>query len=78
MSYLDLSAAELDTLEALAVHEKSASAAEARQISEQTLKNQLSSAYRKLGVRSRTGAFRRLGWLRPNRSHQRRMALVRP
>jgi DNA-binding CsgD family transcriptional regulator len=73
----ELSAAEIRSLEAVAEHDNSTTAAQARGVSPQTLKNELSSAYRKLGVRSRTGAFRRLGWLRPRANpmalHQGRM-----
>lgn len=58
-----LSPAELTSLRAVAVHERADEAAQSRGVSTQTLKNELSSAYRKLGVRSRTGAFRQLGWL---------------
>lgn len=66
-----LSPAEFHTLVALAENDSTAGAAEARELSEQTIKNELTSAYRKLGVRSRTGAFRRLGWLRaPVARHQ--------
>jgi DNA-binding CsgD family transcriptional regulator len=54
----------MQTLAALARHDNTAGAARYRRISEQTVKNELTSAYRKLGVRSRTAAFRRLGWLR--------------
>lgn len=32
---------------------------------EQTLRNLLARANKKLGVNNRTAAFRRLGWLRP-------------
>lgn len=59
-----LSPAELASLAALADTEHSRDAADRRGVSEQTIKNELTSAYRKLGVRSRTGAFRRLGWLK--------------
>ena len=65
MDTTTLSGAELRSLAAVARYESSSSAATARGVSEQTLKNELSSAYRKLGVRSRTGAFAVLGWLRP-------------
>lgn len=64
MNSSTLSRAEFQTLVALARHDSTAGAAAARNLSQQTIKNELTSAYRKLGVRSRTGAFRRLGWLR--------------
>lgn len=60
-----LSNAELESLRSLALHENTEQAAANREVSPQTLKNELTSAYRKLGVRSRTGAFQKLGWLRP-------------
>lgn len=66
-----LSPAELESLSALARNEHSRDAASERGVSEQTIKNELTSAYRKLGVRSRTGAFRRLGWLKPPVHHSR-------
>lgn len=69
-----LSAAELRSLAAVAEHDSSASAAQARGISQQTLKNELSSAYNKLGVRNRTSAFREMGWLRPTRPTRYRFA----
>ena len=65
MDTATLSKAEILSLEAVARNDSSTDAAAHRGISEQTLKNELSSAYRKLGVRSRTGAFQKLGWLRP-------------
>lgn len=65
MDTTTLSKAEVLSLEAVARFENSTLAAAHRGISEQTLKNELSAAYRKLGVRSRTGAFQVLGWLRP-------------
>lgn len=61
----DLSTAEIRSLLAIAENDNSTAAAAACGVSPQTLKNELSTAYRKLGVRSRTGAFRELGWLRP-------------
>lgn len=64
-----LSKAEFTSLRAVAFYERANEAAAARGVSTQTLKNELSSAYRKLGVRSRTGAFRKLGWLRPSPSN---------
>lgn len=60
-----LTLAELRTLQALANHETSRDAAHSLSISEQTIRNEASAAFRKLGVRNRTAAFRRLGWLRP-------------
>lgn len=63
ITYPQLSPAELRALRAVGRHETNALAARATEISEQTLKNELSSAYRKLRVRTKTGAFRSLGWL---------------
>jgi DNA-binding CsgD family transcriptional regulator len=60
-----LSPAEIESLAALAQADHSRDAARIRGVSEQTIKNELTSAYRKLGVRSRTSAFRSLGWLQP-------------
>lgn len=65
-----LTLAEFRTLRAMARHESSREAARSLSISEQTLRNEATSAYRKLGVKNRTSAFRRLGWLRPPRSNR--------
>lgn len=59
----NLSPAEIESLRALGLRHSTRDAAAKRKVSEQTLKNELTSAYRKLGVRSRIGAFARLGWL---------------
>ena len=73
-----LSPAELRSLRAIARYDSTRDAASQLSISEQTLKNELSAAYRKLDVRSRTGAFNRLGWLRvPPHSDQSRVARAR-
>jgi len=42
-------------------------AAARMEISPQTVKNHASTAFRRLGVRNRSGAFRVLGWLVPPR-----------
>lgn len=60
-----LTLAELRALQALAHHETTRDAASSLSITEQTVRNEASHAFRKLGVRNRTSAFRRLGWLRP-------------
>lgn len=60
-----LTLAELRTLQAMANHESTREAAASLNISEQTMRNEASHAFKKLGVRNRTSAFRRLGWLRP-------------
>lgn len=78
-----LSPAEIESLAALAQADHSRDAARIRGVSEQTIKNELTSAYRKLGVRSRTSAFRRLGWLTPPpratiRTRMRRPSVVTP
>lgn len=59
-----LTPAEHATLRALAKAPSTDAAAQLRGVQPQTLKNEASRAYKKLGVRSRTAAFQRLGWLR--------------
>lgn len=66
MTYMQpLTLAELRTLQAMANHENTREAAASLNITEQTMRNEASHAFKKLGVRNRTSAFRRLGWLRP-------------
>lgn len=62
-----LTFAELRSLHAMAKHATTREAARSLDITEQTLRNEATSAYRKLGVGNKTAAFRKLGWLRPPR-----------
>lgn len=59
-----LTPAELRALQALARYETANAASLVLGLSTQTIRNEAQSAYRKLGVRNKTAAFRRLGWLR--------------
>lgn len=60
-----LSRREVEVLEAAMSGEKQAVVAHGLGISEQTMKNHLSTIYRKLEVRGLVEAYVRLGWLRP-------------
>jgi DNA-binding CsgD family transcriptional regulator len=62
-----LTTAELRALHALARYETATEAAKAAGLSPQTLRNQAHHAFQKLGVKGRTEAFRKIGWLRPPR-----------
>ena len=66
---LELSQAQYRALQATARVDTTREAAIHLGISEQTLKNQLTTAFRKLGVRNRNAAFRRMGWLRAPTRH---------
>lgn len=59
-----LTPAELRALQALARYETAHAASIALGLSTQTIRNEAQSAYRKLEVRNKTAAFRRMGWLR--------------
>jgi DNA-binding CsgD family transcriptional regulator len=59
-----LTVAEYRTLSAYAALGDQESAAQSLHISPQTVKNELTSAYKKLGARSNIEAFRVMGWLR--------------
>lgn len=61
----NLTPAEAKSLEAMASATNAVEAAALRGVAKQTLKNELTCAYRKLGVRNREEAFRKMGWLRP-------------
>lgn len=69
--FQQLSPAEIRSLRAVARYDSTAEAAARLEVSEQTVKNELSAAYRKLRVRNRVGAFNRLGWLRVPPDQQR-------
>lgn len=60
-----LTPAEAKSLEAMARATSAIEAAALRGVAKQTLKNELTCAYKKLGVRNREEAFRQMGWLRP-------------
>lgn len=60
-----LSRRQYEALMAVATRGNRRQAARSMGISEQTLKNLLSQAYRRLGVGSGLAAFRALGWLVP-------------
>ena len=60
-----LTTAELRALYWLARIETASEAAELAGLSAQTLRNQSFSAYKKLGVKGKVEAWRKLGWLRP-------------
>jgi DNA-binding CsgD family transcriptional regulator len=62
---LKLTAAEQLALRILVEEETQNAVARRLGISHHTVKNQLESAYRRLGVRSAIGAYRELGWLEP-------------
>jgi len=60
-----LTTAELRALYWLARIETASEAATLAGLSPQTLRNQSFSAYKKLGVKGKVEAWRKLGWLRP-------------
>jgi DNA-binding CsgD family transcriptional regulator len=60
-----LTQGELRALQASARYETTREAAAAIGITEGTMRNLMSRAFRKLEVPSRTAAYRRMGWLRP-------------
>lgn len=59
-----LSPQEIESLAAYARHGTQKEAAAQMGLQEQTIKNHLTKAYRKLGTSGSTETFRHLGWLR--------------
>ena len=59
-----LTPAEEASLIAMARANTATEAAALRGVAKQTLKNELTCAYKKLGVRNREEAFKKMGWLR--------------
>lgn len=60
-----LTAKDINTLAAMAVHGNTKDAARHLERSEQTVRNNLSGIYLKLGARNAIEAFRAMGWLVP-------------
>ena len=59
----ELTMREVEALRARALAESNKDAAARLFVTEQTLKNLLTHAYRKVGAQSAVEAFRKLGWL---------------
>ena len=69
----NLTPAELASLAALANYEYARDAAASRGVSTQTFKNELTRAFKKLGVSTRTGAWIKIGWLNPPEDFSQRL-----